>query len=105
MITKADFKIKYAGDIPYYEYTEELLDITIVIEPCLNGFDVKVFDKEKNIINSPVCTNINYIDDGPGRKSTVAMRSFNRRAWLAALMIANDIHKFLLLKTHELRKR
>jgi hypothetical protein len=59
-LTRYDFNIYYLDDDPlkkYFSYKEP--GIEICLEPCLNGFDVALYDDKQNLLLPKQCTNIN----------------------------------------------
>lgn len=54
-LTFADFKKKREDTQPYYSHV--FADKTeICLEPCLEGFDVGLYDSEQRLLRSKTCT-------------------------------------------------
>lgn len=58
-LTVSDFvHIPFPGISGYYFASGLSDDREVCLEPCLNGFDVAIYDKNKDLIGEKTCTNI-----------------------------------------------
>lgn len=51
-----DFEAIQVFDIPYYSYKTD--EFELCIEPCLNGFDVSLYNLNQDLIYPKQCTNL-----------------------------------------------
>lgn len=52
----SDFKKEYLATGYYYSYKTDKNEVCL--EPCLNGFDVAIYDLSQNLIGAKTCTNM-----------------------------------------------
>lgn len=80
MLTEKDFKINRAYN--YYSYKNN--EIEICLEPCLNGFDVALYDLNRCLLKEKICTNLK--DKG------IYSRLYFVFSMAKAIMHANDLY-------------
>ncbi len=60
-ITRSDFArvdLKGLAGHYYFSYLNRWLGIEICLEPCLNGFDIAMYDKQNSLIGKKICTDL-----------------------------------------------
>ena len=93
ILTRNDFQ--FEPNLKYYFYREEKYPIEICLEPCFNGFDVAIYNRNGDwLIRDKECTD----EQGYGSKEFIEGEIYNgpqlRRpeTWNHALKIANRFY-------------
>lgn len=98
-ITKKDFK-KFVGDIHYFYYFEyNNLGYEVTLEPCLNGFDVALYNRDirarrYELVTEKFCTNLR------GYKFEIKDYERDDKTWDLAIKMANKIVDEYIIKEH-----
>jgi hypothetical protein len=55
-LTPEDFVVKGSGDVAWLSH--EFKGYEICIEPCMNGYDVALYDQSRDLVGNKICTKI-----------------------------------------------
>jgi hypothetical protein len=94
-LTIKDFTIKYIAGSKIKYYETDAGRYTITLEPCLNGFNIAIYEKGNIQSIEKICTNLPTLDG----------EVTQQKLWEKALLLANKLDRKYVTKYKHYNKK